>query len=252
MQTSYSLLLNGQPHTDPTAVPVSGQAIILPRIQAARAAQELIWTILVERVTGAPTTASLRGFLQAGVRTTKGGETPPAGVGGGVGPNRYNYTDVAQQWFALNADADPDFLENDLPPVLADQTVSSGTLAASVALGATSLKSATQYPAGSTLNIGTEQFYVYAGATTSDAGATWDHPVISAGGPSGSGDTTDSTNLLKGFASKTHASGDTIHAPRRHFRRVRGGFDQRLVLVPSFTGGTNPTFIVTVDVRARG
>jgi hypothetical protein len=253
VKTSYSVLLNGQPNFIPGTFPVSGQALIFPRLQAARSAREIVYSILVERVTGAPTTASLYLGIQGGFRTTKGDTTPPAGVGGGVGSNRYNFADVAQQWFTLDAEQDGAYLpDGNFPIVAADQTLSSGTLSTAVALGDKTITSATQYSPGATLNIDSEAFYVIGAPTTADAGATWVHPVISAGGPHGTGDATDATNLGKGWASKTHSSGATIHAPRRYFKRVLGGFDQRLIAVPTFTGGTDPAFVLSVDVRARG
>lgn len=242
--TSYSQLLNAQAHPVPTTIPISGAGIFTPRLQAARSAQEVVWSILVEKVVGAPTTASLTLAFQGGFRTTRGDVTPPAGVGQGVG-NRYNMTDVYQQWFTLNADRDQGFLpDGDFPPVAADQTVSSGTLSTAVASGDQIIHSVTQYPPGTTLIIDDEQFFVYGPATTADAGAHWDHPVVSHGSP----------NLFNanGNAASSHSNGATIHAPKAYFKRVLGGFDQRLLIVPTFTGGTNPAFRLTIDVRARG
>jgi len=248
-----SLLLNAQAHPIAAEVPVSGQAIIFPRLQAARGAKELVWKIMVEQVLGAPTAASLYIAFQAGFRTTKGNEEPPIGVGGGPGGSRYNMTDVSQQWFTLNADSNPGFLpDGDFPLVVADQTVSSGTLGAAIALGDKSIRASRQYEIGTTLNIDREAFYVVGAPTTPDAGTTWNHPVISGGGPQGTGDLTSSTNLLLGWACKTHTNGQTIHAPKTYIKRVMGGFDQRLIMVPTFTGGTNPKFIVTADVLPRG
>lgn len=253
MRTSYSLLLNGQYHPDHSGtVPVSGQAILLPRIQAARSAKEVVWSILVEQVTGAPTTASLYAGFQGGFRTSKGDENPPAGVGGGAGASAFYFTDVAQQWFTLNGDTEAGFLpDGDLPNPLADQTVSTATLAAAIAVGDNTVTiTGQQFQPGTTLNIGNEAFYVVGPATIS--GSNWVHPVVSGGSPSGTSDTADSTNILKGWACKAHTNGSAVNVPVRTWRRVLGGFDQRLLLVPTFSGGTTPAFIVTVDVRARG
>ncbi|WP_210492275.1 hypothetical protein [Patulibacter sp. SYSU D01012] len=249
MKTSYSVLLNGQAHPQPGAVPVSGQAIVTPRIQAARAAKEVVWTVLVERLDGAPTTAGLYMAFQGGVRTTRGADTPPAGVGGGVGTNRYNFTDVAQQWFTLNADRDAAFLpDGDFPPTVADQTMSAGTLSDAIAVGDKTIRCSQQYEPGQALMIENEQFHVVGAATTADSGATWTHPVVSGGAP----DATSSINLQKGWAARAHVAGTAVHASRVFFKRVLGGFDQRLLIVPTFTGGTNPKFQLSIDVRGRG
>ncbi len=256
MKTSYSLLLNAQSHPSPTTIPVTGQAIFTPRIQAARSAQHLLWSIVVEKVTGGPSSGTgLYMAFQGGVRTTKGNVTPPPGVGIGPASSRYNMTDISQQWFTLNAEDHANFLlDGDFPPFLADQTISSGTLLASTSLGDRTISTGRRYPVGTTLNIDSEQLYVVGAPTTADAGVTWVHPIASMGGPSSSdgSDTTTSANLATGAISKAHANGASIHAPKAYFKRVAGGMDQRLLIVPTLVGGTSPQFLITIDVRARG
>ncbi len=242
MITSESLLLNGQAHHVPGTIPASGHPIIGPRLQAGRSAKEIVWQVAVEQCLGAPSSASLSFGIQMGFRTTRGNQTPPAGVGGGVGGLDLNMTDVAQKWFTLEESTDAGFLpDGAFPASIADRTVSSGALASAVAVGDLTVTATAQYAVGATLNIDAEAFSVTGAPTKSGAG--WVHPVISHGSPN--------SNSSSGTAATAHAAGTVIHAPRTYRKRVLGGFDQRFVMIPTYSGGTSPHFIVTVQVLAR-
>lgn len=250
MITSESLLLNGQPHPIPTYLPLSGEAVIGPRLQAGRSAVEIVWQVLVEDLLGSPTTASLAFGIQQGFRTTRGYQPPPSGIGGGVGGSSWNMTDVAQQWYTIDGAADAALLpDGDFPIQIADQTISNGTLAAAVAVGDTTITSATQYTPGDTLLIDYEAFSVVGPPTIS--GANWVHPVMSHGSPT--------ANPNNGKAAAVHSSGTGIRRPKAYRKRVLGGFDQRFFMIPTYTGGTQPSgytggnagFMVTVNAWAR-
>lgn len=43
----------------------------------------------------------------------------------------------------------------------------------------------------------------------------------------------------------------TLAAPKLFIKRVVGGFDQRLAITPTYSGGTSPQFIMTIEIEVR-
>lgn len=127
---------------------VATSTFYLPEFRAS-AAEEIVYKFAIERLDGAPTSASLQVFFEAAMRTT----------GGAVG-DQSDFTDANPIWRTLNAMDDAHLLpDGDWPTRMANQ--------------------ATTFPRG---------------------------PVI---------------------------------------RTIKGGFSHRLRIVPSYSGGTAPAFVMS-------
>lgn len=47
------------------------------------------------------------------------------------------------------------------------------------------------------------------------------------------------------------AADQTLAAAKLYVKRVVGGFDQRLAITPTFSGGTSPQFILSIEIEVR-
>lgn len=120
-----NVLLNGQPGPKAGVIPTG--RFNTPTIRA-RTATETVWKILVQSIDGAPTSAILTARFEAGIGTSFGNATPPAGVGVGVG-GQYYWTDLHPTWQILDADQHAGLLpDGDFPTQLANQTLAAPVL----------------------------------------------------------------------------------------------------------------------------
>lgn len=205
-------LLNGEPLSGPIA---------LAEIRALWA-EEVVYQVLVEQVTGGPSAAALGCKFEQymSVSAAQTVDTWPGGT-----------------WTPIDADANGGLIpDGDWPTKLADQTSTQRVVTDGVTTsGAYTVTSATATFVAGDVGAQLRAASIPQGARilTVDSGTqvTLDQPAISS-----------STGLNV-----------TIYKPLMFTRRIRGGVIHRLVFDKvTFTGGTAPTFVVSVSCVARG
>jgi hypothetical protein len=201
-------------------------AVQLPRMATPNRTDVLL---TVSACTGAPTAASLRAYFEV-LQPTSGGAMTDAYPGG--------------MWTRVDADMHPNSLpDGDWPTQIADQTttsqaidkmvISSGSTA--ISIGAGGSQPAAPFAVGQRLSGS----HIWMGAS---------NEIVTVGSGGAAGTLGSSATLrYPAINNDTNSVGVLYTNPVQVKRSIVGFPCWRLVLIPTFTGGTTPAFVVSVS-----
>lgn len=202
----------------------------LPRMETERLTHVLL---TVEAVTGGPSAASLKAYFEI-QQPTSGGAITNASPGG--------------MWTRLDADLHPKALpDGDWPTQIADQT----TVSVAIDKVVTS-SGATTISIGSSPTGPTAPFVVGQRLGGSRIWMGVSNEIVAVGSAGAAGTSGSSGTLRFPAVNNDTAGTGTLYTNPVQVKRSIVGFPcWRVVLVPTFTGGTTPAFVVSVSTTTE-